>query len=266
MYGVTIDNILPIKDVVHALNSSSQRLVARVVLDEGLDITPSYYLSPMKSIHAVAGTMAELLDSYYMKRFNVSAFKYRARSFVDTLWNHTDIWEICNECNGEWLGTTSDVVKKMTYAHTYVKEKGGKTALTLYYNGNETPEDACWSRPTNQWYAWALKNVPIRMKNELDYVWLSFYAEDCPDLTTPTNWTLVFNKLHSLFPNAQLGFGETGTRSTNLTVIKKTMSEYYTMNVPISQYVVGGFWWYYMRDCVPSTKKGWTAFNNIISP
>jgi hypothetical protein len=41
-----------------------------------------------------------------------------------------------NDINGEWLGTTPDVVAKMKGAYDLVKARGNRTALTLYYNHN----------------------------------------------------------------------------------------------------------------------------------
>ena len=142
----------------------------------------------------------------------------------------------------------------MNSAYNLVKAAGKKTALTLYYN-----ED-CWAKPANEMFAWTEKNVSSAMKQGLDYVWVSYYEDDCNNLQP--NWKTVFDKLSVMFPNSKIGFGEVGT--INLNKKEEYINRYYNMNITAKNYVGGYFWWYFMQDMVPNTKPLWNVLNSAI--
>jgi hypothetical protein len=63
----------------------------------------------------------------------------------------------------------------------------------------------------------------------------------------------VFDSLHVIFPNSNLGIGECGT---NNAALKETyVNRYYKMYITTPKYIGGYFWWYYRQDCVPWTTK-----------
>ncbi len=251
MYGVTIDSVANINDTVNSLKALSQKPTTRIVFDEGM--SASYYVNPAQKIHGVSYVMGELLDSFYVK--NVTAAQYLARTeeYYNALNAYVDIWEIGNEINGEWLGNAAEVAQKMTSAYDFIKSKGKTTALTLYYN-----ED-CWMYPSEEMFTWAGKNVPARMKSGLEYVFISYYEDDCNGLRP--NWEDVFAKLAQMFPNSKIGFGEIGTIKSQ--AAKTDMIErYYRMNISQDRFIGGYFWWYFMQDMVPSTKPMWQVLNN----
>ena len=110
-------------------------------------------------------------------------------------------------------------------------------------------------------FTWADANVPARMKQGLDYVWVSYYEEDCNNLKP--DWNAVFKKLSVMFPNAKIGFGEVGTSKK----ARKAdyLQRYYSLKPPVANYVGGHFWWYYKQDMVPHTKALWNTLNTAIA-
>jgi hypothetical protein len=199
--------------------------------------------------------MGELLDSYYMKQYSLQQYTDRTNEYVNLLGDKVDIWEIGNEVNGEWLGTTSSVVEKLNAAYDIVKSKNKKTALTLYYNYN------CWEKSANEMFRWTNKNISAKMKNGLDYVWVSYYEDDCNNYQP--NWQKVMDSLHVLFPNSKIGIGECGT--TKSTKKAAYINRYYNLKITTKNYVGGYFWWYYRQDCTPYTKSLWKTMDNAFS-
>ena len=198
--------------------------------------------------------MGELLDSFYVKSYSTAAYSARTTEYLNTLGDTVDIWEIGNEINGEWLGDTPTVVAKMTSAYDLVKARGKKTALTLYYN------EECWANKSNEMFTWAQKNISTSMKQGLDYVWISYYEDDCNDLQP--DWPQVFEKLGAMFPNSKIGFGEVGTKYADRKA--SYINRYYNMKISHPNYVGGYFWWYFFQDMVPSSKSLWNVLNTAI--
>jgi hypothetical protein len=101
--------------------------------------------------------------------------------------------------------------------------------------------------------------VPSTMRNGLDYVFLSYYPTQCggimPDSTTVRAY---FQQLHTLYPNAKLGFGEVGlpeavTRTT-LARAQQIMTWAYSLKPDLPYYVGGYFWWYGDQDVFNGSK------------
>ena len=252
VYGLTVDSIDSLTDIVNSLKNLSHKPTTRIVLDEGQ--SSSYYKTAAAQIHAVSFVMGEILDSFYMKSITAAQYSARTTELMNGLGSNVDIWEVGNEINGEWLGTTTDTVAKMTSAYNLVKGAGKTAALTLYYN------EECWANRSNEMFTWAQANVPANMKSGLDYVWISYYEDDCNGLQP--NWPAVFQKLAVMFPNSKIGFGEVGTNNSNLKA--SYINRYYNMNITEKNYVGGYFWWYGKQDFVPMTKPLWTIFNEAI--
>lgn len=253
MYGVTIDAVNNINNIVSALDRHSQRMTTRIVFDEW--IPASDYLTAVNRIDSVSDIMGELLDSYYVNQYSVQQYRDRVVEYMNLLNSKVDIWELGNEVNGEWLGHKDSVVEKFTFAYIYCHKRGYKTALTLYYNHN------CWERPENEMFRWAIENIPYKMKMGLDYVFVSYYEDDCNNYQP--DWQQVFDSLYVIFPNSKLGIGECGTMVNSR---KETyINRYYKMQITTPGYIGGCFWWYYRQDCVPfTTKPLWQVLENAI--
>jgi hypothetical protein len=252
MYGITIDDISGLTATTAALSQLSKKPTTRIVFDEWQPA--SGYRNAAVAINKVSYVMGEILDSSAMDQYTVQQYLNRTSEYMAALGDVVNIWEIGNEINGEWLGKNADVVAKMTGAYDLVKGQGKTAALTLYYNQD------CWSNPANEMFTWANANIPARMKTGLDYVLVSYYEEDCNGLVP--DWNAVFTKLSAMFPNSKVGFGETGTTTTNKAAY---LTRYYTLKPPVKNYIGGYFWWYGKEDLVPSTQPLWSTFNNVLS-
>ena len=253
IYGVTVDDISGLNEITKSLSKLSKMPTTRIVFDE--NVAPSYYRDATVAINKVSYVMGEILDSYYVKTLTVPGYLDRTSQYLNALGDVVDIWEVGNEINGEWLGNNADVVAKMSGSYDMVKSQNKTAALTLYYNQD------CWSKPSNEMFTWANANVPSRMKQGLDYVFISYYEADCNGLKP--NWPAVFQKLATMFPNSKIGFGEVGTS----TRAQKAdyLTRYYTMKINVPKYVGGHFWWYFRQDMVPSTKPLLNTLNSAIS-
>lgn len=253
IYGVTVDDVSGIDSITQSLSRLSKKPTTRIVFDEFVD--PSYYRNPAVQINKVSYVMGEVLDSFYVPQYSVPAYVDRTRQYLAALSDVVDIWEIGNEINGEWLGNNADVVAKMTGAYDLVKSQAKTTALTLYYN------QGCWERSSNEMFTWSEANVPARMKQGLDYVFISYYEDDCNGLKP--DWQAVFQKLSVMYPNSKIGFGEVGTARK----AKKAeyLTRYYDMKINVPKYVGGHFWWYFRQDMVPYTKALWNTLNTAIT-
>ncbi len=252
IYGVTIDSVEKLPEIIKSLKSLKIKPTTRIVFDE--KIAASHYANAAEQIHKVSYIMGELLDSFYAKNISAADYSSRTKEYLNVLGSNVDIWEIGNEINGEWLGETSQVVAKMNAAYSIVKAQQKTTALTLYYN------DGCWAKKPNEMFTWAQANISEAMKQGLDYVFISYYEDDCNDLQP--NWPEVFERLGTMFPNSKIGFGEVGTK--HLERKKAYIKRYYNMKISHPRFVGGYFWWYFSQDMVPSNKPLLKMLNTAI--
>lgn len=254
IFGVTIDDPWTnTTAIVDAFANHCQKPTARIVFDENVAATE--YTDAVTAIANKAFILGEILDSYYVKNYSVSQYLDRTTEYLDEFENMVDIWEIGNEINGDWLGTTSDVVQKMEGAYNLVEARGLQTELTLYYNNS-----CYYDYPENEMFTWVNANVPTEMKQNLDYVLISYYEDDCENVVlSEAEWQVVFDDLHAIFPNAKIGMGECGT--TNTAQKEAYINRYYRMNITTPNYIGGYFWWYYATDCVPKTNNLWGVIN-----
>lgn len=249
LYGVTIDAVDNMPAVVDALAHLSRTPTVRIVFDEGM--SASHYAAPVAAIRRVAYVMGELADSSTLKTYTAAQLGERATAYVRTLGSSVDIWEIGNEINGEWTGATRDVVAQTLAAYDAVRQAGGRTALTLYYN------EGCAEQPSRAMFAWAERHLPQHLRDGLDYVFISFYEDDCK--IAPPDWHAVFDRLGALFPHAALGFGEVGTRHAARK--PALLAYYYGLAVAHPRFVGGYFWWYFRQDMVPRSRPLWRSLD-----
>lgn len=253
MFGVTIDGVNNINNITASISRHSQKMTTRIVFDEW--IPASDYTIAVNKLDTITTIMGELLDSYYVKDYTVQQYRARTDEYMSVLGNKVDIWEVGNEINGEWLGPADSVMAKVNYAYDKAKSQQYKTAITLYYNKD------CWENPNNEMFRWVNNNINTNMKNGVDYVFVSYYEDDCNNLQP--NWQRVFDSLHVIFPNSLLGIGECGTN--NDLRKKDFIYRYYTLRITTPGFIGGYFWWYYRQDCVPwTTKPLWEALENAM--
>jgi hypothetical protein len=256
LYGWTTDNGYATARLTDAAAHTAKMSTVRVVFDEW--VAAAEYVPTVRSLNTKAYVMGELLDSAYVGQYSLSQYKARTTEYLNAMGTSVDLWEIGNEINGEWLG--SGAIDKAAAAFDLVEARGQRTALTLYYNPD------CWESPANEMWTW-LPNIPQRMVDGLDYVFLSYYEQDCSNQKfQQSHWQGVFDRLHAAFPASQTGFGEMGTRKGSSFATKdETMRRYYTLDITTPGYVGGYFWWYGYQHLTPWNQKPlFNTFNQVI--
>ncbi|WP_354643256.1 hypothetical protein [Kitasatospora camelliae] len=268
LYGVTVDDVSRVGDIVTSSKSLSRMPTTRIVFDE--NVPPSEYASAIKQIQPVSYLMGEILDSYYVKDYSPQAYHDRVADYLNAFGDQVDIWEVGNEVNGNWLGSYADVSTKISDAYQQVEAAGKRSELTLYYdvgcgNGSSELDPLTFSK----------QYVPAEMRAGLDYVTLSYYEGDCGNIRpTAATWTSYFQQLHELYPNAKLGFGEIGladpVTSSTQAKAESMLAYYYGLKIDLPYYAGGVFWWNYAEDMLPTTKPLWqkldTAFTTMPTP
>ncbi|MGB5685618.1 MAG: hypothetical protein WBM35_07395 [Candidatus Electrothrix sp.] len=276
IFGVTIDDPWYGNDseknaIKDALTGHAVKPTVRFVFDECMYPVdkcvaacdecwdPSDYQQPLENVASAAFVMGEILDSFFVKNYSVEEYIERTNEYLNRFDNLVDIWEIGNEVNGDWLGEPADVIAKIEGAYDAVKDKKERlAALNLYYN------KGCYKNENNEMFTWVQQaNLSEEMRNGLDYVFFSYYEDDCGDkIYTQEEWQVVFDALHVIFPKAKLGFGEVGTKDAD----KKAeyMQRYYSLDIKGDYYVGGYFWWYYKQDAIPKTTELWSVLNTIL--
>lgn len=255
MVGVTLDTIEHLPETIEALAALPVMPVARIVFDRG---PVSMYTAAVDELRPVAFLMGELVDSSDVRGYSLAAYRDRTRRYHAALGDRIDLWEIGNEVNGEWLGPTSDVVAKLRAAFRHIERRGGRTAMTLYFNQD------CWEKRDHEMFSWTEKNVPAEMKAGLDYVFVSWYPDDCRGVTP--DWPAVFARLRTVFPTSKLGFGEIGRDRTAPRATKARMvRDFYGMERLGPRFVGGYFWWYFAEEMVPKTKPLWRTLRDTVA-
>jgi len=252
LYGVTVDKITHVERVVNALAELPTRPTTRVYFD--VREPASYYSAALAEMDPVSDVMGELLDSSDEKSISTEAFQDRVESYLQTLGSEVGIWEVGNEVNGNWTGSYPVVAAKLTEAYDEISGAGAPTALTLYAN-NFGP-DNCGDGPAELTpVQFGEQYVPSQVADGLDYVLLSYYPTQCGGREPSSEEVASYlQQLHSIFPNAALGFGEVGLphavgRST-LAKAQQIMSWAYSLNPRLPYYVGGYFWWYAAEDAL----------------
>ena len=264
-----------LNEVLTSLNNLTDRPTLRLTLtlcgvgDGGSCSSPrraSTYTSAIETVKSQSRPpflLGEVLDSSSQGCFTVTTAQSRWNDYVSTLGSYVDVWEVGNEINGNWLDskdaggtnkiscpwttpstTDADVVTDMINAYTTVKTAGKLAEMTLYYPGAGS---GCDSPATFDPITWTEANVPLNLRNGMDYVLVSYYHQDCSSGTDPsaTTWGTFFAQVQNLFPNAKIGFGEWGYSSKKVTGSKLAtlLSEGYTMDpypLPFSANWVSG--------------------------
>jgi hypothetical protein len=262
--GVTLDDVSDSirAGEIAAIKALGIPIWARVVFDGG--VGPSYYLKPVTELKTAASIMGQIADSTDMRNYTPSTYRARAESFLQTLGNKVDLWEIGNEVNGNWLGTGT--FEKLKAAFSAVKARNAKAALTFFYMGEPSDPNNCIDSPGNDQFSWITSRFQLALPSSsrdpgaesmrlgLDEVLVSWYPDGCSNIKP--NWSLIFTKLAAIFPNSKVGFGEIGTANPQYgsAYEKALIQEFYPMKSRIqlpASYIGGYYWWYFAEEMVP---------------
>jgi hypothetical protein len=277
VYGITLDDVTNVSAEVKALSQLVKTTTVRVVFDK--KVSASYYKSAIQKLRSEAYIVGELIDSYYMKQFtSITSVQLWTNSYVTTLGSLVDVWEVGNEVNGSWLGTRPSVMSKVEAMYDIVAAKGGKTALTFFYEGEPSEPYNCIDRSgggndmftwINQQFLTSPTTETEKIRRGIDYALISWYPDQCPGENP--NWSAVYAKLASLFPNAKVGFGELGTANpeNGSSYEVNEISTYYPMGKTLASlpasYIGGYFWWHSAEEMVPWPGSLGLALNSALA-
>ena len=103
LYGVTVDDITNLNDIVASSRALGHMPVTRVYFN--VRKPASYYAAALRTLQPVSYVMGELLDSSDSRHIGTAAYDRRVRSYLaPSSRNSVDLWEIGNEVNGDWTG------------------------------------------------------------------------------------------------------------------------------------------------------------------
>lgn len=261
LWGVTADEVTDLQAISKSMKALPVMPITRVVFNPPRP--PSAYRHAVEALHPITYMMGQPVDSSEVKHMDLSTYGKRFSKYLQAFGDTVDLWEVGNEINGEWLGSTEHVVSLITRAYDIVSAAGKLTALTFYYQPRKTVS------PGHEMIAWAKKHVPASIKQGLDYALVSYYEVDNDNIRpTPMEWTRIFSELSSIFRNAKVGFGEIGLNrpadSKDLARAENIMEYYYGLNIPLANYVGGYFWWYFAEDCVPDSKPLFKVLKKLV--
>lgn len=243
MYGFTLEDVSNFEYVAKflrtlTLGTPRGKLWVRIVFQEGVEA--GAYRSACKRISPYATIVGELLDSEGISRCPAHEYAYRAITFFEELKEWVGVWEIGNEANGSWLGEKA--AAKFYIAQKYIRQKGGKTLLTLYM-------DEFDKTPTHP-YSWQhfSRELPADMRETLDYVFMSHYPGD--NNGYEPSWKRVCMELDELFPNSLLGLGEMGPseeleyRRMKIGARMEMAKKFWRLEDPHPRWIGFGGYWY----------------------
>lgn len=272
IYGDTLDNAA-YGNYTKVVNGSQQalnggrRLTHRIVFDRTATLTD--YGPAVQALAPVSDLLATPVDSSEMKNYSTTAYAQRFDTLIG-MYPQFAMWEVGNEINGEWLGTGAAANAYAGWQHAAAA--GKVTELTPFY------EPDCGSNPANEMFTWLQNQIVTPhpdMAAGLSYVMVSYYETTCNGHRPgQAEFDSIFSRLHGMFPNARLGWGEVGlTRrvgSGTLAQAKDMLTYYYGLKPTdpgvAAVYDTGGFWWYGQEDLYPTSTSGlWPTFWTAIS-
>jgi hypothetical protein len=276
IFGITIVELDD--DTYQAISQLSRKPTVRLVMGDWY--STSQCKNILTRLKNAAYTMAEIYDSCCIVPNDAEGYAEKATELVNALAPLVDIWELGNEVNGTWIEgeegkpIAEQVVAAFDALQAYNRDAQVKeyTAITFYYNTDGVDEDGdpghCYYDEHKhgtkyEMWTWIEDRLPDRVKQGLDYAFISYYKDKCPEAT---DWDVVYDRLASIFPNAVVGFGEVGTDNLDDQQEKVDfMHHFYKMPRYHDRYAGGYFWWYFIHDMVPmhepQKKELWNILN-----
>lgn len=275
--GITIESVDELEATVAAVAAHTRVPTVRIVFQASEP--PATYTSLVNRLYPQAYLMGELLDSDAMAGTTVEQARARAQAYLDAFGDRIDIWEVGNELNGSWVGTSPAEINAKVQAmyDVMAARPGTATAITLnYWSGPD-----CYERSWEPTLTYA-PTIPASVRDGVSYVLLSVYETACdpPQQPTTAQMGTLLTELGALFPNARLGIGELGAQGRadglpqdpTLAEKQRIATRYYGMHSALQQAVgprfAGGyFWWYYQQDAVPMNRPAslWSTLDALMS-
>lgn len=275
--GITIESSTdkPAAEVIQAVAALSSDPMVRLVLDK--DDTPEDWRALVNGLDPHAQIMMQVLDSSQMRLLSADQVRQRTQAFVAAFGHQVEVWEIGNELNGGWVGSSpAEINAKVEAAAQVVEAAGGRTAITLNYWSSHNCYGPDWAETRS--YA---RTIPDQVMANLDLLLLSVYETACSPAQHPTADELAATlaDIGTEAPGASLGIGEIGAQGQDdgvpepdlaekRRVAQRYMSMQPTLSARLGKRFVGGwFWWYFVRDAVPYGAPGslWPDLNRLLA-
>lgn len=262
--GVTLESIDDLDESVQLISESSAELTVRLVMD--FERSLDEYRQAVEALDPHAALMVQLVDSEELAKVSREQLVARTQQAMDAFGDRVELWEVGNELNGAWAGSSpAQIDDKVEGAYEVVRARGGRTVITLnYWSGPE-----CRQEPWEDTLSYA-RGMPERLRG-VDALLLSVYETACdpPQRPGPGELAASLRELGELFPGAMLGIGEIGAQGRedglpedpSLEEKVRIAQRYYGMHTALSEavgprYIGGYFWWYFKRDAVDPEAAG----------
>ena len=201
----------------------------------------------------------------------------RTQDAMDAFGDDIALWEIGNELNGSWAGSSpSQINAKARAAYDVVRAAGGRTAVTFNYWSSHDCYDQPWEA-TLPYARQAAASVP-----DVDRVFLSVDETACSPAQHPSAEELAsaLNGLGEIYPDACLGIGEIGAQGVDdglasdpsMPEKERLATYYYGLHDDIAaqvgpRYVGGYFWWYFYEGAVdaPEGSSLWPTLDALLN-
>ncbi len=85
LYGVTIDDINRLDEIITSLKELPVKTTVRIVFDPAKPA--SFYKHAVNKLHREAFIMGELMDSYYIKNYSTERYEEITRKYVESFGN-----------------------------------------------------------------------------------------------------------------------------------------------------------------------------------
>lgn len=273
--GVTVDSLDDIEETAAVLSSSANRLTVRLIMDSERPLEDC--ARAVAALKPHADIMIQVIDSTDLPDRSASWIAKRTQDAMDAFGDDVALWEIGNELNGSWAGSSpSQINTKARAAYDVVRAAGGRTAVTFNYWSSHDCYDQPWEA-TLPYARQAAASVP-----DVDCVFLSVYETACSPAQHPSAEELAsaLNSLGDIYPDACLGIGEIGAQGVDdglasnpsMPEKERLATYYYGLHDNIAaqvgpRYVGGYFWWYFYEDAVdePEGSSLWPTLDALLN-
>ena len=270
--GITITSIKDIDQTLSVIRSSEKKLTVRVVIRP--NVSMDEYKQAIETLRPHAYIMVEILDANNWAPASAESLSNLTEEAIQAFGNKVDIWEVGNELNGSWLGSSpQEINQKVEATYDVVKRHGGRTAITLNYWSHRGCYEKSWENLDSY-----VGTMPEKL-HQVDYMFLSVYEFSCNPAQQPSSSDLAetLKSLGKTFPSAKLGIGEIAANGpddekaeSDLATKKRIAKRYYGMHNELteavgSRYVGGYFWWYFYEDAVTRDTHMWPTLKNLLN-
>lgn len=191
----------------------------------------------VRKLYGKANVLFQLSDTEDLSNFSIVQWRERISVAHNSLRGYVKIWDCGNGINR--AKSKENTWSKVNYAIDQCKLLGEKSAITL------------WLADEDQLIEWA-QNFPLHPT----YVFLSIHPNYTP--TKQFDWDSIFNRLGEVYKNSFLGIGEFSTDpngKVSATEKENICKYFYQLPVSHPRFVGGGFYGYFVRDCVRRADK-----------